>query len=229
MPDRIVSIHQPNFFPWLGLFDKIARSQVYVVWDTAPTPLQSSWLNRVRLLQDGQPKWVTAPMVNPGAPTQAELRLDETQRWRERLVRTLKTHYGKCRHFHKVQPFVEQVLRHPSESLTRLNGQIIYELCNKLGLGTEILAMSRLGIEGEGSDLLVKVTEALGGEVYLAGGNSGQLLPDNFAQRGLELRFQNYRPTRYDQVGNGIFVPGLSILDALMNCGWQATAAMLGR
>ncbi|MCA9795346.1 MAG: WbqC family protein [Candidatus Eremiobacteraeota bacterium] len=229
MPDRIVSIHQPNFFPWLGLFDKIARSQLFVIWDSAPSPNQAGWLNRVRLLQGGQPKWVTAPLVNPGARTQDELRLDETQRWRERLLRTLKIHYGKARHFHKVQPFIEHLLCYPTESLTRLNGQIIYELCNKLGLQTEIMAMSRLGIEAEGTDLLVKVTEALGGEVYLAGGNSGHLLPEDFAQRGLELRFQNYRPGRYDQVDNTIFVPGLSILDALMNCGWQATAAMLGR
>jgi hypothetical protein len=34
MGDVTVSVHQPNFLPWVKLLDKIIASDVYVVYDT---------------------------------------------------------------------------------------------------------------------------------------------------------------------------------------------------
>ena len=35
MTDQMVSVHQPNFMPWLKLLDKILASDVYIAYDTA--------------------------------------------------------------------------------------------------------------------------------------------------------------------------------------------------
>ena len=56
--DRIVSIHQPDFIPWLGFFNKLKRANDFVIMDTAQIPNKKpSYTNRVQLLFDQQAKW----------------------------------------------------------------------------------------------------------------------------------------------------------------------------
>ena len=38
MSRRVVAIHQPNFLPWLGWFDKLARADVMVLLDDVQFP-----------------------------------------------------------------------------------------------------------------------------------------------------------------------------------------------
>ena len=50
MSRRVVAIHQPNFFPWLGFFDKILCSDVFIVLDHVQFPKsEGNWSNRVRM------------------------------------------------------------------------------------------------------------------------------------------------------------------------------------
>ena len=61
MTSKVVSIHQPNFFPWLGYFEKIVRSDYFIFLDNVQFPKKGgSWTNRVKLIVSGQPKWLTA-------------------------------------------------------------------------------------------------------------------------------------------------------------------------
>ena len=74
---------------------------------------------------------------------------------------------------------------------------------------------SELDIDGAATDLLIAITKAVGGTVYLSGdGAAGYQDDARFAQHGLELQFQNFTPEPYPQLGSKEFVPGLSALDA---------------
>ena len=44
-----VSIHQPNYLPWLGYFRKIAQSDVFVFFDNVQMPIGKSLVTRNRI------------------------------------------------------------------------------------------------------------------------------------------------------------------------------------
>ena len=44
----ILTAHQPVYLPWLGLFDKIAKADVFVIFDTVQY-LPKDWMNRNKI------------------------------------------------------------------------------------------------------------------------------------------------------------------------------------
>jgi hypothetical protein len=69
---RLCAIHQPNFFPWLGYFDKINRADVFVFLDQVAYPKSGSsmgsWCNRVKINIAGVASWISCPVVREHGP-----------------------------------------------------------------------------------------------------------------------------------------------------------------
>jgi hypothetical protein len=228
----LVAIHQPNFLPWLGFFDKIARADVFVLLDSVQFPKKGgTWTNRVRILVNGEPTWLTVPIDRAyhGTRTIREMRLrDDDGRWRETALKTLRSAYGRAPFFDAVAPELEPLLLDRTAELAVYNERAIRTLCELLGLATPLVRSSELAAEGSGTDLLVALVQAAGGDAYLAGGGAGGYQEDElFAAAGIELRYQAFAAPTYPQ-GDHEHVAGLSSVDALMRLGPQATRAMLG-
>jgi hypothetical protein len=226
---RVVAVHQPNFLPWLGFFDKLARADVLVLLDDVQFPRTGAgtWLNRVRVLVDGRPAWLTVPVLRAGRGLQSvrEVEVDDAQPWRRRVLRTLETSYRRARGFDEVFPLVREIVEHPASRLAELNEHGIVLLADALGLDTSRLAHgSALGVgDARGTDLLIALTRAAGGSTYLSGdGAEGYQEPEKYAAAGLELRFQEFRHPTYPQPLPEP-VHGLSVVDALMSCGVEGT------
>ena len=228
----LVAIHQPNFLPWLGFFDKIARADVFVLLDSVQFPKKGgTWTNRVRILVNGTPTWLTVPIDRAyhGTRTIREMRLrDDDGRWRETALKTLRNAYGRARFFETIQPELELLLLDATAELAVYNERAIRRLCELLGLDTRLVRSSELAAEGGGTELLVALVRAVSGDAYLAGGGAEGYQEDElFAAAGIELRSQAFAPPAYPQ-GSHQHVAGLSSVDALMRLGPHATRVMLG-
>jgi WbqC-like protein family len=228
---RVVAIHQPNFFPWLGYFDKIARADVFVVLDDVQfSKTGGSWTNRARLLENGRPAWKTVPVRRAAQGLQPirSVVMDEAP-WRSKLLSFLRTYYGAAPAFGDVMPFVAELVEYPATRLCDFNINAIERLLTRLGLErTRLVRQSELAAGGHATELLVNLVRAAGGTEYLSGdGSDGYLDAGAFARAGLALRFQGFTQQAYPQRGVTEFVGGLSIVDALMHCGFDRVRELL--
>jgi hypothetical protein len=128
-------------------------------------------------------------------------------------------------------PDLISLFENPTSNLCEFNLTGIGILTRLLGLTDRpMVRASDLDIEGTGTDLLINCVRAVGGAAYLAGGGaSGYQDDEKFATAGITVIYQSFQHPVYSQRGTETFVPGLSVVDALMNCGGAGTARLLGR
>lgn len=230
---RLVAAHQPNFFPWLGFFDKLRRADVFVVMDAVQFPKSGAggWSNRVKILVNGEPAWATMPVVRAHHGTRLirDVEISESVPWRERLLGVLRHSYGKAPHFAEAFDLLRPLVELRTESLYAYNSNAIGQLAGAMGLPTSRLApMSELTWSGRATDLLISLVRAVDGDAYLCGGGSaGYLEEDKFVEAGVALVYQDFQHPVYPHVRTTEFVPGLSIIDPLMNCGLAGTRDLL--
>ena len=58
-----VSIHQPNFLPYPGFFNKIKNSDIFILYDTAQY-VKDRWDNRNRVRTKEGSAYITIPLLN---------------------------------------------------------------------------------------------------------------------------------------------------------------------
>src|SRR3990167_2201771 len=62
---RVVSINQPHYFPWLGLLDKIYRSDVFIILDSVQYS-RHGFQNRTLYSTEKGPRYLTVPVRSKG-------------------------------------------------------------------------------------------------------------------------------------------------------------------
>jgi hypothetical protein len=206
----LVAIHQPNFFPWLGYFDKIRRADVFVLLDAVDYP---------RIAMQGEARWVTCPLrrMPLGSPILAA-EIDDSQPWRAKLLRTLETNYRKAPSYLQSMVLLEPLINSPETNLAAFNIAAITAIAAYLGLSSRFVRQSSLRYSGRATELLISLVNAVGGSAYLAGGGAGGYQDDTlFEECGVELVKQDFVACAY---GDPVrFLPGLSVIDYLMQDG----------
>lgn len=226
----IVAVHQPNFFPWLGYFSKIRRADVFVFLNDAQYPKTGgTWLNRAKIVINGEPRWLSVPVDRAYSGTRP---IDQVQfaqgNWRSNVLKTLQTSYGRAAFYQETADLLFPFIQNSEESVAAYNVRAISEIAKALHIETPLVVSSHLNITETATDRLVGITKAVGCRAYLSGGGSAGYQEEAlFRQAGIELIYQNYVHPFYAQPRSQEFVPGLSIIDALMHIGISGTSKLL--
>ena len=219
-----VSLHQPEFFPWAGFFNKIATVQKMVLLDNVQFK-KNYFDNRCRIIVGGEAKWLTVPVLHGGRHGQriCDVAIDNRSSWGKKMWRTLSQSYGNAPFWNDHADFLETTLSRRWEKLADLNVTVIEYYCRYLDLACDLVLGTTIDVTSSGSDLVLDICRSLGASEYLSGRLGVEYLdPESFDRAGIELRFQQYEPGPYPQF-NGPGDTPLSILDMTMNLGRGAT------
>ncbi len=222
----IVSIHQPNFLPWLGFFNKIASSDVFVLLDNVQF-VKGHICNRNKIKNNqGKAVWITVPVSQKKGTTINfnELGIDYNQKWGNKILNQLRGSYGAAPNFKKYMGDLEELLISKTyTSLADLNISLIRYCCAQLNIDTRIEIASEQNIDfGSQNEQNLNICLHFGGDTYLSGEGAKKYNDENlFTGAGVSLIYQDFDHPVYSQLYNE-FVPNLSVIDLLMNEGVES-------
>jgi hypothetical protein len=214
----MLSAHQPAYLPWLGYFDKIARSDIFIYLDTVQFE-KNSYTNRNRVKTPQGAAWLTVPVKVRGhiGKTVAELEIDNSQDWRRKHLNTVFMNYKKAPRFEECYPRLETLYQSRHQLLTELCWEQLLFWLKELGINTRIVRSSTLPVGSKKSDLVLDLCRYFSADRYLSGALGRDYLKvDDFTSCGISVMFQEYRHPVYPQLW-GSFLPQLSVLDRWMN------------
>ena len=214
---------QPGYLPWIGFFDQMRRADVFVYYDDVQYD-KHGWRNRNRVKSPDGPQWLTVPVRHHGLgqPSINDVEIDSRAPWARKHIGTLRQFYAKAPFARHYLPELEELLTRPWARLVDLDIAVVALLAKWLGISPEIYRSSEQGIPGEQSERLLRLCEHFGATRYLSGSAARDYLDVAlFAGRGVEVAWQDYVHPEYPQQF-GAFVPYLSAIDLLLNCGEES-------
>jgi hypothetical protein len=217
----IVAGHQPNYLPYLGFFDKLRRSDVFIIEDNVQIERQG-FTNRNRILTAGGVRWLTVPIEHANKQlliNQVKIANAAEPDWQNRHWLTLKHSYCKAPYWNQFNGFFKDTYERQWGLLIDLNMHLIKGIMGFLGIDKPLALSSSLGVSGKKTELIIAQCKKVGADMQLSGNGCREYIDDKrFSQEGIKLTFQEFNHPTYPQTCTG-FVPNLSVVDYLFCMG----------
>ncbi|PZM87328.1 MAG: hypothetical protein DLD55_01975 [candidate division SR1 bacterium] len=216
----ICSIHQPNYIPYLGLFNKIYLSDIFVFYDNAQYT-KGDYHNRNKIKSSNGEILLSLPVkVSLGQ------KINEVTFNREILQKhwqTIEQSYKRAPYFADyAEPIKKNIYESSEENIAKFNIATIRFLCQLLGIDkTKFIVLSEVlpELKTKSTEALADICGFLGADIYLSGaGGKGYIEKEYFERKNINLKFQNFEHPRYHQLW-GDFLSYMSIIDLLFNEG----------
>lgn len=215
----IVAVHQPQYLPWIGYFDKMRRADVFCYLDDVQYK-KNEWQNRNRIKTAQNWQWLTVPVRYRFPEKINEVQINNTIRWNKKHLQALVTNYSRAPYFNAYISIFEDVFSDAWDLISDLNIHLIERLKDALQLQEKnTIISSQLELRQEPTERLIDICKALGADTYLAGQGAADYMDlTRFEKNGLKVIMQDFKHPVYPQLFKE-FQSHLSIVDLLFNCG----------
>ena len=212
----ICAIHQPNFFPWIGFFDKIHKSDIFVIMDYVERPTTgSSWFNRVNINIQNTSNFFSVPIMRSENRIIKDV-ITKNHIWRKKFLKTLEHSYSKSYNYKNTIKILKPLIEIEELNLCEYNIYVIKEVCKLFNIKTPIVRQSNLDTKKSATELLIEITKSVNCDSYMCGGGaSGYQQDELFSKNNIKLVYQDFTPKPYGNITQ--FIPGLSIIDYMMH------------
>jgi len=224
-----VVVLQPGYLPWLGFFDQMRRADVFVCYDDVQYDTHG-WRNRNRIKTKQGPLWLTVPVRHSGLskPRILDVGIDARSNWARKHVASIRQAYAAAPYAKQYVPALEDLLQRPWERLVDLDLAVAGLIAEWLGIRRPVERASALSIEGGQSERLLNICRHFGASTYLSGSAARDYLDlPLFERNGVAVVWQDFMHPVYPQL-HGEFVPYMSAVDLILNCGEASRAVLEG-
>lgn len=216
----ICTVHQPNYLPYLGFFEKAYKSDVFILYDTTQFK-KNDWQNRNKVCVSSGWQWISLPVMHDFGQKIYEVKIKDPKKSLSKNWRSLQVTYSRAPFFKQYAPSFEELYNSDIEFLSELNCRIITITAEHLGIKTKFIRSSELpSIETTSTQALIDLTRLVDADTYISGGEGINYLDmELWNGTGLKIMFQKYHHPVYKQFNNTEFQSYMNVLDLLFNCG----------
>ena len=218
---KVVSIHQPCYMPYLGVFYKIWQSDVFVYLDDAQysNGYVFDW-NRIKTPQ-GECR-LKVPTEKKFGQQLNHVRPKYELGWREKHLKTIEMNYKRAPYFKEFFPILQETLKKEYRSLSKLNIAVMDMFLREFGFRRPLARYqsSWMHLDTRSEARVIEIVKMMNGDVYISGtGAKDYQSEEHFTEAGIRLQYSDYHPIEYKQQWGEPFIPNLSALDYVMNEG----------
>lgn len=231
MQDKTVVIHQPDFMPYLGFFDRLLHADIYVIFDNVQYVRGSRALtSRDKIKTKSGEKWISVGIKKPPYGSMInEVLLRQDTEWRKDHINMIRENYKKSAYYDEIMPYIEDLYLYQCERMMDFNMKSIEMLMALFDISIEMVLASSLQAKGKSNELIIDILKKLNCHRYLSGvGARDYYVPELYEEAGIQVVWQDFRHPVYPQQYEG-FIPYLSSIDMLFNCGIENSRKILRR
>jgi hypothetical protein len=224
---RTVVVHQPDFLPYLGFFHRLVYADIYVALDHIQFG-QEGWTHRDKIKTVKGEAWLSLSVRKCPLKTPIkDVELSPNVHWRDDNLNLMSHNYRSASFYRSIWQELQRIYRAPVGRLAPFNLMLLDRLCDWLAIRVERVCSSEIAPAGRRSEMVAQLVKSVGGTHYLSGQGARAYHDQTpFDDCGIEVVWQNFHHPVYPQQFGG-FLPNLSAIDALFNCGPDQTARML--
>lgn len=217
----ILTIHQPMYLPYPGIFNKMENADIFVFLDDVQYS-DGYYYNRNRIKTQRGTLMLTVPLLKSLGQKLNEIRIATNIKWQKKHLKSIYANYSKADYFNSYIDFFEEIYNMQWEKLHNLNMKTMLYIMEALDTNTQFYLSPEPKCESTGTQRIIDICKALDADTYLSGiGGTDYLDQKLFKKNNIRLEFQRYAPKEYKQLW-GEFIPNLSIIDLLFNLGDRA-------
>lgn len=229
--NKIVSIHQPSYFPWLGLLDKIYKSDTFVLLDNVQFNDNAFQSRNIFLNHNGEVQYLSIPISKKDYQNKTirDLKISD-HRWQKKHKGFLTANYKKHPYFDEIYPYIEDVYNKKYEYLIDVLYDSMKVTNDMLNINTEIILASDLDYDKTltKDELVLAILKSVDAKEYISGTGAKAYQDDKkFEDNNIVLKYQEFKHPVYEQKNSSEFKMGLSILDVLFNLGCKKSENLL--
>jgi hypothetical protein len=224
----VIGILQPGYLPWLGFFEQMYRSDVFVIYDDVQYD-KEGWRNRNRIKTANGAQWLTVPVLVKFEehPLISGVTVDNQTNWRKKHFLSIRQNYSKAIFFKEYIGIFEEAYSKEWKHLIDIDMYFMRALADSLGMKEKkIVLSSTLSVGGDRLARLISICKLFNADTFYEGAAGKDYIDDKvFAENGIKIEYQNYQHPTYKQL-YGDFIPYLSVIDLIFNHGKESLSIL---